>query len=312
MKKKMNMDEMQAEELSAAIDSLNMGLKPAAVSEEINNLIIVAGIIKQSYQQVQTKPDHTTALAERIAAGIEKKRKKRRKKFSIWAFAGGIGSIAAVLLAAALNLVPPLHQEHGLREDAPPDKVIAANDTQAPLPNPVYENTGQESVPGIPPSSLDDKPAPEQSGTVEKQADTSSKAPIRTFALPDSGAVPGNSNVSRVRLPGRKADAVTEEAGTGIVRQIYGKGTPREIIVTQLPPAGGGPVAASISREKTAKSQQNEATARNKVFTTINGIEVIVEGAVPEDELKKLAQTLVVEETPQPSPGKSQVEDVKK
>lgn len=94
-----------------------------------------------------------------------------------------------------------------------------------------------------------------------------------------------------LQLPGRIADSVVQEPD-GSIRQVFGKGAKNAIIITQKPQA--------ITKVDTAQKRSSfMATGKdvrlNKVVKKINGMEVTVEGRQTEDQLRQIADSLVVE-----------------
>jgi hypothetical protein len=92
----MQREERSGEELSAAIDALNRGAKPAATDEEVRELTEVALLLKVANQP----PAIADKLAARLAAELTAKRKRRRW----WLASSAAGTAVAAMLVIALNL----------------------------------------------------------------------------------------------------------------------------------------------------------------------------------------------------------------
>lgn len=88
----------RSEKLSAAIDVLNQGVRPSAAGEA-GELARIAMLLKAA----DPPPAMVAALAARVAGELA----ARRRHCRLWYAAGTAGTVAAALLAVALNLPPP-------------------------------------------------------------------------------------------------------------------------------------------------------------------------------------------------------------
>lgn len=293
-----NIDKKQAEALSAAIDALNRGM-PAEDSQdpELEELIFTANLIKNAGQPSAVVPpavlDHIVNQAANTIA-----REKQKKRWA-WGVAGLSGAVAAMLVVALLNVVPPVSPERQLAKvpqteqapaaESPPPSVIAPPPPNLTSP-PSTKANDLSSAAGKPPT-------PESEAT--QVAPAVPDQPPHVALVPPKSPVPAASD-TMLALADRKADVVTIDAATKIIRQIYRQGGPDEIIVTQAPrkqnimraapplPQVRMKMAAPIANESADIKPPN----KNKVKVTVGNTEVTLEGAATEEELLNLAETL--------------------
>lgn len=288
-----NMEKRQAEALSAAIDALNRGGRPENVQDtELAELVFTASLIKESNKAALAPPpamlDH---LVNQAAHTITREKQKRRLA---WGLASLSSAVAAVLLVALLNSIPP----------STPDRELA----KAPaVPAPVAEEVKPPAI-TVPPPNLTSPPARAETPPSAAKRPTATPQPGKTAPAqtpPEVALVPPKTPVpaasdTMLALANRKADVVTIDAASKSIRQVYRKGAPDEIIITQAPKRPGimrsmvtpPPAAAKQAAPVPGKSGEIKPPNRNKVQVTVDNTEVTLEGAASEEELLNLAKTL--------------------
>ena len=97
-------------------------------------------------------------------------------------------------------------------------------------------------------------------------------------------------------LPNQTADSTSAEAGT--VRQVYSQNSDKEIVITQRSvDKTEDHVSAAIA--PAAALQDKPAEPRlNKAKRIVNGVEIVVEGKLPQAELERVAESLVPADQP--------------
>ncbi|SMC38055.1 hypothetical protein [Sporomusa malonica] len=290
-----NIEKKQAEALSAAIDALNRGVTPDASQEaELEELLLTAKLVKNAAQAPAEPPRAVlNSIVNQAANTIAQ---EKRKKRLAWGFAGLSGAVAAVLLVALLNVVPPVSPEQELAKSqqlAPPPPAEVTPPATIAKPSP-------DLLP--PPASPAKQEATPKAITPETEA---IKQPTATEQLPSVGLAPSPSSVpassdTMLALAERKADVVTIDAVSKVIRQVYHQGAPDEIIITQAPKRQSTLRIApkpSEAQVKMAAPVPNESVEikppnRNKVTITVDNSEVTLEGAATEQELLNLSKTL--------------------
>ncbi len=287
-----NIEKRQAEALSAAIDRLNQGLpaKSSLEESEIAELLNTARLIKAAGTPTAVPEDVLNHIVDQAAGTIAREQRKKRLSW----VGSVVGAVAAAAVIAFLYVAPPTTQEQQL-----------AKKEQA-LPSPVAE-TQPPTIAKTPPELLEPPPAkheiqmPTADSNAKQQvqgAASSDQEPNVALGLPTS-PVPATSD-TMLALADRKADIVTIDVVSKIIRQVYSKGAPDEIILTQAPKQPDTLRSVpELPREQRKMAAVNEAvdnkikiSNRNKVTVIIGDNEVTLEGAVSRDELLKLANTL--------------------
>ncbi|MDF2569437.1 MAG: hypothetical protein K0R55_1041 [Sporomusa sp.] len=290
-----NIEKRQAEALSAAIDAINRGGETDANQEaELEELLITARLVKDAAKPQAEPPQAVLDNIVNQAANTISQQK--RKKRLAWGFAGLSGAVAAVLLVALLNIVPPVGPEQELAKTPP---IAPSPAAEIPLPptiaNPPPNLTSPETK-GQAPAS----PAKQESSAKTTQPGPAvATQPPSVALVPPTSPVPADSD-TMLALAERKADVVTIDAASKIIRQVYRQGAPDEIVITQAPKRQ---VALRIvpnqseAKVKRAAPVPNESVEikppnRNKVTVTVDNSEVTLEGTASEEELINLSKTL--------------------
>ena len=289
----------KTDELSHALDELNAGRQPQESSTETSDLLAVAALLKNAGFPAQP-PEHIQKATVQSAEDGLKNAKIRRK--NAWMYSGLVGAAASLLIFFSISGLPhwpeqvqpppapapqktalPASLEQKTPPQETPDKKLAVQKSapaNANTPAPATpENKEKPAVP--PPGALPAPTAAESSPS----AIPAQSAPIALSATP----VP-------LRLPGRSPDSVITEENTGIIRQVYHKGTPMEIIITQrtIPQADNSvpPQPRVYAARESGKSAPPAQNAVNKVTVIISGQEVTLEGRKTRQELLDMAATL--------------------
>lgn len=288
-----NYEKQQAEALSAAIDALNRGEMPPARPEAgVEELVGIAKLVKDVSRPTDAPPQAVLDNIVRQASNTlaHKKQKKRQS----WRLAGIAGAVAAVLVVALLQVMPPVTSERELAKvpQAP------APVTEIPQPPTVVQPPKITSPPPTitePPLAVVTPPAPEQ-----QAAESAAPAELVILVEPQS-PVPAAVE-TMLALADLTADAVTIDAASKTIRQIYHQGATDEIIITQgpkqqnmsatpQPPQTKMRMAALLPDESTDAA--SKPPPKNKVTVIINDREVTLEGTATEAELLSLAERLV-------------------
>ncbi len=296
MQENTKLEKSQAEALSAAIDALNRGIAPdESQDDEIKELLHTARLVKEASGVTMTVPppavlDH---LVDQAASTIA--REKRKRKMA-WGFASVTSAVAAVVLVALLQVMPPVTPEQQLARTMPP----AAVTEPPPAPSITQPPPNLITPPAESRSPVPVTPAPEApAGRPEAAVSPAADEPPRVALMPPQSPVPAASE-TMLALAERKADLVTIDAVTKTIRQVYHQGAPDEIIITQAPKIQRSLRTAPKPPEVRAKmavpvpneSVEIKPPDRNKVTVTVDNTEVTLEGAASEEDLLKLAKTL--------------------
>ena len=295
----------QSEEVSQAIDAVNQNLDFYSADPEVRQLADTALSVKR-----YGRTDEDTALISQLAGRIHADLAARRRRKRLMTAIGGVA--AAALLFAGVSIQGP--PGGGLEQAQTPSTSIqlAAVDKSQP------DQAAETSHTAVPPQAktavqAEPPPANKAAGSAKPQAKAKAAVPaepsqraaqppaaVARIAEPGSekaavAAAPSQQPVLLV-LPDRPADTVSTEAG-GTVRQIYGKNSEKEIIVTQRAKRqtqdGAGSAAGADAVSGRAARAATTAAGLNKATRQINGVEVTVEGSQPQEELEKVAASLI-------------------
>ena len=293
-----NIEKRQAEALSDAIDALNKGEQPeknqdAALAE----LIRTANIVKNATQpQLVPPPAILDDIVTQAAANIHQNKKKKRLT---WGFASLSGAAAAVLLFLFIHTFHPGAPEQQLAKTPEP---VPAPVTEAPQP-PTIAKAPPDLITPQEKTRLPAPPVKERRERVNNVGQPETGAPSQEplgALVPPTSTVPADSG-TMLALRDRKADVVTIDAASKIIRQVYHQGAPDEIIITQAPKRqtfarAAMPKQAATQFKASAKSANESSDIkppnRNKVTVTVEDSEVTLEGSASEDELLNLAKTM--------------------
>jgi hypothetical protein len=287
-----NREKRQAELLSAAIDSLNQGLPPDDdwEEEELADLLATARLIKE-VAPIEPPSAVLQHIVDEAAGAIAREKRKKRLN-RILASCTGVAAAAAVI--AFLYIAPPTTQEPQMAKQ--PQAVPAPS---AAPPQPAAIATPPR--PAEPSPAIEEQPVPSADTKVVAQAETLPGELPPSVALGLTTPTTPAKSETMLALADRKADSVTIDSISNTIRQIYRKGAPDEIILTQAPkraevfqsvvpaPPSAKMKAANVNE---AVERKIKAPDRNKVTVIVDDKEVTLEGALSREELLKLADTL--------------------
>lgn len=172
--------------------------------------------------------------------------------------------------------------------------------------NPSLSNNGNS---GIPTANSAEPAAPE---TTKKAPVLNEQAPVKAEKAPIMMEKASVSNKSGsinkaaaftmddpadrlplpiLSLPGQTPDEISSDKKTGTVRQVFWKGTPQEVIITQRRVRLEETAAQAAPIIKPEPGEEKTA-ALNSVTLILHGQEVTVEGRRTEQELTKIAKQL--------------------
>jgi len=345
-----SMDKNQDMELlSQLLDELNAGQQPETEDPELDELLAVAAMLKQTGPGVRPLQALVDQTVDKILAGQADAQPKPQKRAWFWRNPGILGAAASLLLVVGLQLYPSWNSPEVQTVSAPaavtekqetaPAKQATEKMETAPTvhvnkeatPSAVPDKTmerAQETAPSAPspvappaanPSSEKVTQPSTGPAAVAATSETAKKAPVlreqtpvmgeKASVLSERAAMTNKSGSSYkatafmiddpadrwplpvLSLPGQIADEISRDPQTGAVRQVFWKGTPQEIIVTQR---------MLRQEEKTEKpsplagSIEEKAGAVNSVTVILHNQEVTVEGNRPEAELLKIARQLTL------------------
>lgn len=286
-----NREKRQAELLSAAIDNLNQGLPldDGQEDEDVAELLSTVNLIKLA-APLAPPPAVLQHIVEESASAIAREKRKKRLQRILTGFTG---VAAAAAVAAFLYIMPPTTQELQMAKQP------------QPVPSPTVELPQPAVITNPPPSLTEPSVSPEksqrasESKVVQTEEPPSQPSPSVVLGLP-APTTPAKTE-TMLALADRKIDSVTIDSVSNTIRQIYRKGAPDEIILTQAPKRAevlqaaepnppGIQAKRAVVREKV--DMKIKAPDRNKITVTVGDKEVTLEGALSREELLKLADTL--------------------
>ncbi len=263
----------QADELSQCLDSLSDGKHPIVQDKEINELIEVAALVKQSLIQEELPKVLINEMVEELSTELKAQKQKRRNH---WLYGGLVGTAAALLIAAFVQFLLPQSSDNHMAQRVDdsiniPTKVAAvdqftdptivqsnamtpqqnqsgnsnSNSTQTPISVPVEEKPSDsvskviaEIIREAEPE-LDEKP--NQVAILQQETPNSmtmqrsvSMAQTRNKSLQESKSFQPEHKIATVMvMPNRKAQSVKVDNTSGMIQQIYNLGNNDKIIITQ-------------------------------------------------------------------------------
>ena len=295
------------DELSMLLDELNAGRTPECADSETAELLAMAEWAKSADLPVRPPQHILDETVNRAFAGLEAGQPKRTGS---WWYSGALGTAAAVLIIG-LQMLP------SWREQVPaiPAPVVAEKPADTPRTSAVSEQsptspqvTPAETAPAVkqnapspPPTPLaaSQAPAPETPTPVpakeparlaeEAPRTSQAKAAYITEEAKPPGPVP---SLTPLKLPGKTPDLVVIDRTKGLLRQIYDKGTPQEIIIVQrLQQRDTASTPANLPSNGVSKAMTFTPDT-TVVQVTIGDQEITVEGRRSRQELLQLAESL--------------------
>ncbi len=314
----------EMEELSRLLDSINSGEYPESDHKETADLLAIATLIKKAAMPVRPPQHIMEQILEQVITPPN-----RPKKFKTWFHPGVLGAVASLMLLVGLNLLHPwskelpvtpapilntelreITQEKPSEEKSPattPGAAQSASKATTERPEAADKNTPATTTP---PAKTPAGVTPPQPSEQMNQADTvEKKAAIIAEQSPNRYLPKSSSDRQRLRiamthptdppsetaplfLPGKVPDSISIDKENGLVRQVYNKDTPQEIIITQhaRPLKNTKP---SFNTLLPIDMKDEKAVGINKVTLVIKNQEVTVEGRLSCQELQKLAESLI-------------------
>ncbi len=300
------------ENLSRLLDEINLGRQPKTTDPETAELLEVATLIKSSSTPVKP-PQHL--IDQTVMLAMESLPKNKVKRYNKWLYSGALSTAAAILLIIGLHTIPSWQTETlTIPSQVSPDisNVPASLPTQSVPSEPTQNKSGntslERSIPtetkkNAPTSESKSPPAPSslpiyQAPLINKETITTAKSsPVAEIAKVQSTAP---AAIEPLILAGRSPDSIVSDTQKGIVRQIYAKDTPQQIIITQQipsPPSLSDAKVAESNRmhlEKSILTLEKANKNPNKITIFIQNQEVTLESDLSTEELTKLAESLSV------------------
>lgn len=297
------------DELSLLLDELNAGRKPECDDRELADLLAVAELIKSTSGPVRPPQHILDQTVDRALSGIAAGKPKPSRS---WWFSGALGTAAAVMLVIGLNMLPSWRERAPIVP--PPAAVAPQKDTLRAKPDTEQKTAGPQTTPATTaPAARQQPPTGEQPKINPPVAQAppaeSSKPPVaaseksimaeemprsspsKSANLPEAAKAP--ISLAPLKLPGKVPDLVTADREKGTLRQVYFKGTPQEITITQrLQPPDAGNTQAKQPYPSVFKAAKSAPDTVNTVRVTIGDQEVTLEGRQSRQELLKLAESL--------------------
>lgn len=313
----------ELEELSRLLDEMNIGHQPICNNKETAELLAIAALLKETGGQVNPPQHLLTQTVDRALTGIHS---GKSKKFKTWLFSGALGTAASVILVLGLNLlpswqqqvpvVPPLpaasqqqytsqpkpktEQPPTVSQAAPSElpklaDTIAAAVKQAPASEPELQKQPLPAAP-VPPAEVS-KPQ----NTVKKSLILAEEMPrlghSKSAYTPADSFLPEYSSPSPaltpLSLPNKTPDLIVADRENGILRQVYCKGTPQEITITQrLRPTETGTVQSKFQVPVIMEAVEDKTSLINQIKVILFDQEITIEGRQSKQKLKQIAESL--------------------
>lgn len=303
------------DELSHLLDELNAGREPNCDNPEIRELLSVAKIIKNTRSPVRPPQHILDQTVNRALAGVQE---GKPKSLRVWFYSGALGTAAAVLLVIGLNFLAPSENkvsvipipsassqdplQHKSDIKVPPtvypsDPFNSSKQIEGTTANkqaPANTNLQNNDLPAPPPPSLTGPKKPTDTAREElfiaeaaphKSEAKSAYSPPATVTESAKSWLP---IMNPLTLPGQKPNLVVTDKESGTLRQVYFKGTPKEIIITQRTYSGDTANTSTHAQSPSSPKAVNTLENINIVRVMIAGQEVTVEGRQPIQELHKI------------------------
>jgi len=303
------------EELSRLLDEMNIGNQPVCDDEEITQLLAVATLLKETGTPISPPQHILNQTVDRALAGMQSSQ-PLNKNFRNWLFSGALGTAASVILVLGLSVFPLWQRQVPVPVLPPLIPTITSEQPYPSLPKPTIEQAPviSEQVPfelsqtvdivpatvAQPPISDLREPAlpitPVPPIELPKPQSTSKNPPLQAekrLRLDDSKSAhiatnsflteyaPPSPTLVALSLPNKKPDLIIADKENGTLIQVYDKGTPQEIKITQRPK---GAVLPEKAEHKSSRINQIEVILFDQ--------EVTIEGQQSKQNLVKIADSL--------------------
>lgn len=305
----------EQEALSLLLDEINAGRQPKCADPETAELLAVADLIKTAGIQVRP-PQHI--LDQTVDQALSLIKADKRKSLRGWWYSGTLGTAVAVILVTLLNLLPSwpqvpfapspssVSQQHKVLQPKPSTE-------QVPLSSHTTTDKPAKQPPNTAPDTKRQLPPPKPNPAVTKQPPAKPSKPIvtelpiiaektsqlgqskaahsrlKSYLVPEKSSLPV---ITPLTIPGRVPDLVLTDKKSGVLYQIYKKGTLQEIIITQRFCLKTTDTINDKLKSPERKSSVSDPDAVNIVQMKIFGQEVTIKGRQSRQELLKLAKSL--------------------
>jgi len=255
----------QADELSRCLDCLHDGEQPVIQDGEIKDLLEVAALTKQSFNQEDLPKLLIDEMADNLSAELRALKQKRHRH---WLYGGLAGTAAAVVIAAFVQLLLPQtpgnniaqRMDDGLENQQiaaaadPSNAPIAAEPPKAMIPQ--QDQTDKKTEASVP-APAEEKPAdsvskvitaiiqgaeieqkPNQVAILQQEAPNdmirknAAKTEIKSLREA-KGIQPEHKMTMMMAMPNQTAQSITIDNASGVIQQIYHLGNNDDIIITQ-------------------------------------------------------------------------------
>lgn len=293
------------DELSNLLDELNAGVTPECADSETAELLAVAEWAKSADLPVRPPQHILDETVNRALAGLEAGRPQRTGS---WWYSGALGTAAAVLIIGLQMLpswkeqAPAIPAPTVAERPADIPRTSAVSEPSAPPPMATAEiaPAAKQNAPASPPTPPSPSQAPETPAPapVKERVLLAEEAPRTSQAkasyIAEEAKPPSpDPALTPLKLPGKTPDLVVIDKAKGMLRQIYDKGTPQEIIIVQrLRPTDTASAAPAKLPSPSAAKAIAGATGTTVVQVTIGDQEITVEGRRSRQELLLLAESL--------------------
>jgi uncharacterized Zn-binding protein involved in type VI secretion len=285
-------EQWQIDDLSRAIDALNQRKPYTPTDSEVKQLLHTASLVKQ-YGCSTAEAAMINQLTDQINADITTRRRRKRLVSAI----AGVAAAALLFMSVSFQTATEIAQEQNIELAESPQVVVAEK------PNVIAHDVNNKRMASLPANSsqpnsqaarsVQPEELPRHAKALSTPADKNDHE-VKAKSVAVAEAQKSGDAIVMI-LPDRSADSVLTEAG-GTVRQVYGKNTDKEVIVTQRSrsTATDRPaVTQGLTVAPATVSQAKAAVTLNKATRNVNGVEVVVEGKQSQAELEKMADSLV-------------------
>ncbi len=296
------------DELSELLDKMNNGQMPETSDQEAADLLEVAALLRKS-DLPACPPEHILSTTiERAAAGLAAAKASRR---TAWMYSGVLGAAAALFIFFGIHGFPTLQEVATVVTPSPqsPSTSVFENagiPTRQNAPDQKQKPISQESTPvaaEAPPSSASpstaktpvSSPSDKTTPAVSRRA-THPAPSVKSVSPPLVAEKTASPKLTPLNLPGYTPDSIAHDPSSGAIRQVFGRGTPKELIITQrILPQEAKNIAFQV-QTNTIQDAENIKTegskTTHKVVIIIQGQEITLEGCQSKQELTDLAQKM--------------------
>lgn len=302
---------LQAESLSCLLDDMALGRRPDCEDAEIRQLVDVAVIVKSAYSE---QADIPACLLNEMADQLASELKRNSKKRSVF-WRSALGAAAAVCIAALLQFMPPAVTDDQLARQTPAEMpshpVTVQQDANANISLP------QDAPLAMAPKFEGEKTGADAGDRSLRHQDTSSQAATgndgvqpeparaakqiqtkqaRAQSEPQQNAAATQPALAMLVIPGLEAQSVIIDPAGGVIRQVYNTGSDTLTITQRIRQPEAARQGAEIQSQQQPARPFAKAAVKtsNRVTVVVDDYEITIEGEKPVDELKKIAQSLVL------------------